>query len=57
MAQGLDTEMVRQYYAGISDEELIRIVTEDAVGITPEAKEIALNEVQRRNLHPSLLQA
>ena len=55
MAQGLDAEMVRQHYVRVGDEELLRIIAEDGLLLTPEAKDIVMEEVRKRRLKPDVL--
>ena len=35
MSTGIDIEFVRQSYQKMTNEELVRIATQDAVGLTP----------------------
>jgi hypothetical protein len=50
MSSGLDISFVEEMYRSMSDEELIRVATQDAYGLTPEAMEVVKNEIARRNL-------
>jgi len=54
MSSGIDINFIRETYQKISDEELIRISTKDATGLTPEAQEIIKEEIKKRNLNPNL---
>lgn len=55
MAQGLDLEFVRDNYQRMSDDDLVRIATEDAAGLTPEAREIIKEEIEKRNLNRNII--
>jgi hypothetical protein len=50
MNAGIDIQMVRERYQRMTDEELIRIATHDAFGLTPEALEVVKAEIRKRNL-------
>jgi hypothetical protein len=50
MNTGIDTEMVQERYRRMTDNELIRIATQDAFGLTPEAMEVVKTEIRKRNL-------
>ena len=51
----LDIENIARHYSRISDQELIRISTQDAKGLRPEVFEIIKKELDTRNLNPDLL--
>ena len=51
----MDLAFVRETYQKMSDAELERVVTQDAAGLTPEAQEIVKEEIQRRNLSPTII--
>lgn len=55
MSKGIDIQFVRENYQRMSDEELIRIATQDAVGLTPEAQEVVSEEITRRNLDTNII--
>ena len=55
MSSGIDIEFVRKTYQKKTDEEVIRILTQDAVGLTPEAIEVVKEEIKRRNLDPNII--
>ena len=55
MSVGIDKEFVRETYRGMTDQELIRVVTQDAAGLTPEALEVVKDEIANRNLDPSIV--
>lgn len=46
----IDTSFVSETYARMSDDELIRVLTKEAYGLTPAALEIAKEEMKKRNL-------
>lgn len=54
MSAGIDIQLVRDRYQKMSDQELIRILTQDAVGLTPEALEVVREEIKKRNLDPNI---
>ena len=55
MSTGIDIEFVRQNYQKMSDEELVRVATQDAAGLTPEAQEVVKKEIQRRKLDSNIV--
>lgn len=55
MGQGLDKEFIRQNYIRLSDEELIRIISQDATGLTAEAVGVIKEELAARRLSPKLI--
>lgn len=55
MSSGLDIEFVRATYQRMTDDEVVRILTQEAAGLTPEAIEMVKEEVKRRNLDPNIL--
>ncbi|MBO9151663.1 hypothetical protein ACFOTA_05560 [Chitinophaga sp. GCM10012297] len=57
MKSGIETTMVAERYARMSNEELIGQVTLNAAGMTPEAIEIARKEIVARGLNPRLAEA
>jgi len=56
MNTGIDIEFVRQNYQKMTDEELVRVATQDSTGLTPEAQEVAKKEIQRRKLDRNIIQ-
>ena len=54
MSTGIDISYVRETYQRMTDEELIRIATQDAYGLTPEAMEIVKAEIQKRGLDQNI---
>src|SRR5260221_3823124 len=54
MSPGIDIEFVRETYQKMSDQDLIRVLTQGASGLTPEAQEIVKEEIKKRNLDPNI---
>ena len=54
MSSGIDIQFVREAYQKMSDQELIRVLTQDAAGLTPEAQEVVKEEIKKRNLDPNI---
>ena len=54
MSTGIDISFVQETYQRMSDEELIRIATQDAYALTPEAMEVVKTEIQKRGLDPNI---
>jgi hypothetical protein len=54
MGNGIDPAFIRETYQRMSDEELVRVATQDAVGLTEETYEIIKDEIARRNLSPNI---
>jgi hypothetical protein len=54
MSSGIDKEFVRQYYQKMTNQDVIRILTKEAAGLTSEALEIVKEEIKRRNLDPEI---
>ena len=54
MSSGIDIQFVRETYQKMSDQDLIRVLTQDAVGLTPEAQEVVKEEIKKRNLDPNI---
>ena len=57
MNPGIDTKFVEEHYQRMSDEDLIRIATQEAYGLTPEAFEIMKSEIKKRGLNENLLES
>ncbi len=51
----LDINNIAEYYSRMSDQELIRVSTQDARGLRPEVFEVIEKEIKKRNLNPDLL--
>ena len=54
MGTGIDIQYVQEAYRQMSNEELIRIATQDAQGLTPEAMDVAKAEIKKRGLDDGL---
>jgi predicted nucleic-acid-binding Zn-ribbon protein len=54
MSTGIDIKFVQERYQRMSDDELIRIATQDAYGLTPEAMEVVKAEIQKRGLDENI---
>jgi hypothetical protein len=55
MDTGIDTEFVRQNYQKMTDQELIRVATQDVCGLTIEAQEVVKEEIKQRNLDSNII--
>ncbi|MBX3240621.1 MAG: hypothetical protein KIT80_00715 [Chitinophagaceae bacterium] len=55
MSKGIDIQFVRETYQRMTDKELIRIATQDAAGLTPEAQEVVKEEIERRKLDTNII--
>jgi hypothetical protein len=51
----MDMQFIRENYQRMPDNELIRVATQDAAGLTPEAQQIVKEEIQKRGLDPAIL--
>jgi len=54
MSTGIDIKFVQERYERMPDDELIRIATRDAYGLTPEATEVVKAEIQKRGLDENI---
>jgi predicted nucleic-acid-binding Zn-ribbon protein len=54
MSTGIDISFVQETYQRMTDDELIRIATQDAHGLTPEAMEVIKTEIKKRGLDESI---
>lgn len=54
MSAGIDLKYVRETYQRMSDDELIRVSTQDAHGLTPEAMDIVKAEIKKRGLNEDI---
>ena len=54
MSAGIDIQLVRERYQQMSDDEIVRVLTQDASGLTNEALEVVTEEIRRRNLDPNI---
>jgi len=50
MSDGIDIKFVQERYQSMSDDDLVRVATQDAYGLTPEAIEVVKAEIQNRGL-------
>jgi len=50
MSNGINIEVIRKTYERKTDEELIRVVTQNSAGLTSEAIEVVKSELKRRNI-------
>jgi Peptidase family M48 len=50
MNAGLDKQLLQEFYERMTDDEIVRIVTNDVAGLTPEAREVITVEVKKRRL-------
>jgi hypothetical protein len=57
MSTGIDIQYIRKAYEQMTNEELVRIATTDAAGLTPEALEVVKEEINRRGLSHNILNA
>lgn len=57
MNTGIDIKFVQEAYRRMSDDELTRIATEDAAGLTPEALEVVKAEIEKRGLNQNIVRA
>ena len=57
MSTGIDITLVKERYQRMTDEELIRIATQDAYGLTPEAMEVVKAEIEKRGLNQNISKA
>lgn len=56
MSNGIDIEFVRENYRKMTDDELVRIATEDAAGLTSEAQEVVKEEIIKRGLYTNIIE-
>ena len=54
MSTGIDIKFVQERYQRMSDDELVRIATQDAYGLTAEAMEVVKAEIQKRGLDENI---
>ena len=55
MSKGIDIQIVRENYQRMADDEVIRIATQDAAGLTPEAQKVVKEEIEKRNLDRNII--
>ena len=54
MSTGIDIKYVEEAYRRMTNDELIRIATQDASGLTPEAMEVVKAEIKKRGLDENI---
>ncbi|MEO6521447.1 MAG: hypothetical protein ABIN91_07215 [Mucilaginibacter sp.] len=54
MSNGVDIEVIRKTYERKTDEELVRVVTQNSAGLTPEAIDVVKAELKKRNIDASV---
>jgi len=57
MSDAFDIAFVRETYEKMTDEEVIRNATQDAAGLTPEARDVVKAEIRKRGLNVGILNA
>jgi hypothetical protein len=55
MSNGIDIEFVRETYQKMTNDELIRVATSDAAGLTPDAQEVVKEEIIKRRLDTNII--
>jgi len=55
MDSGIDKQFVQEYYGGLTDEEIVRVLSQNAHGLTPDALNIVKEEIARRNLGSEII--
>ena len=55
MSEGIDIEFVRETYQKMTDDELVRVATQDAAGLTSEAQEVVKEEIIKRRLDTNIV--
>lgn len=55
MSTGIDIEFVRETYRKMPDQDLIRVATQDAYGLTAGALEVVKQEIKSRNLDQNII--
>ncbi len=55
MSDGIDIEFVRETYRKMTDDELVRVATRDASGLTEAAEEVVKEEIRRRGLDTNII--
>jgi hypothetical protein len=56
MSNGIDVEFVRENYRKMTDDELVRVATQDAAGLTPQAQEVVKTEINKRGLDANIIE-
>ena len=57
MNTGIDIKFVEETYQRMADEDLIRIATQKASGLTPEAMDVIKSEIKKRRLNEGIMDA
>jgi RNase H-fold protein (predicted Holliday junction resolvase) len=55
MEEGIDVEFVREMYQKMNDKDIVRVLTQDANGLTAAAMEVVKEEIKRRKLNDNIL--
>lgn len=55
MSRGIDISFVQERYQRMTDDELIRVATQDAYGLTAEAMEVVKAEIIKRGLDENII--
>ncbi|MEZ5018444.1 MAG: hypothetical protein R2800_15395 [Flavipsychrobacter sp.] len=53
----MDIQIIKERYQSMSNDELLRIITQDAKGLTPEAIEIIHHELDKRGIDKTITKA
>jgi len=56
MSDGIDIEFVRENYRKMTNDELIRVATQDAAGLTSEAQDVLKGEIIKRGLDTNIIE-
>jgi hypothetical protein len=54
MSTGIDIKYVQETYQRMTDDELIRVATQDAYNLTPEAMEVVKTEIKKRGFDENI---
>jgi hypothetical protein len=57
MSSGIDIKFIEERYQRMTDDEFVRIATQDAVDLTPEAMEVIRAEILKRGLDQNIVKA
>jgi hypothetical protein len=55
MTDGIDIQFVRETYQKMTDDELVRVATQDAAGLTLAAQEVVREEIEKRGLASGII--
>ncbi|PWJ41847.1 hypothetical protein [Sediminitomix flava] len=53
----IDVKQIQKNYELFSDQEIVKIATHDVINLAPEAVEILIQQIEKRNLDASLLES